>query len=107
MTFKSIIDRIEQGGLTGDEIASYRNFCAVWLYRFYEEVGNLGAKAAFWMTANRENYKSQAECERAWDATEEGQTLIKKKNTIKGLEHVQEVLTSQWFAINKEARVHG
>ncbi|RJQ33863.1 hypothetical protein C4568_03620 [Candidatus Parcubacteria bacterium] len=104
MEFKQIINRVEQGGLSGDEIASYRNFCAVWLYRFYEEVGNLSAKAAVWMTANRENYKSQAECERAWDATEEGQTLTRKKNTIKGLEHIQEVLTSQHFMLTKELK---
>lgn len=105
--FRTIVDRLEQGNLTPDEIASYRSYCAAWLYRFYEEVGSLSAEGALWLTANRnlkDRYKSQAECERAWEATESGQKLIKKKALIKGVEHVQEVLTSLWFQTNKELR---
>lgn len=105
MTLKDIIARLQQGNLTPDEIAEFRSFVAVWLYRYYEEKGTLSAKAALWMTAQRSEYKSQAECERAWDATEDGQKLILKSNVIKGLEHIQEVLTSAWFAVNKEYQI--
>jgi hypothetical protein len=63
------------------------------------------AEQALWCAANRSEYKSQAECERAFDAQEEGQVLIKKKNLIKGLEHIQEVLTSQWFALTREQKI--
>lgn len=103
-TFKEIVDRLVEGNLGGDEIASYRSFCAAWLYRYYEELGQLSSTAALWLTGNREKYKSQAECERAWEATEQGQRQILVKNLIRGLEHVQETLTSLYFMAEKEAK---
>lgn len=104
MNFTLIISRLEQGSLTGDEIAEFRSFCAAWLFRYYEQYGKCLSFGARWKTGTRERYKSMAECERAYEATDEGKKEIRLKCRIKGVEAVQEVLTSLWFQVNKEAR---
>lgn len=101
MTLHDIVSRIEDGDLTPSEVDNYRNYCAVWLFRYYEEYGKVSSQAALWLTANRENYKSQAEAERAWDSTEQGQRQTLVKNLIKGVEHIQDVLTSQHFQLTR------
>lgn len=107
MNFKEIIDRMERGGLTPDEISAYRNHCAGWLFTLNTQYGELVALSALWITANRENYKSHAECERAWEAREEGQKQIKLKYQIKGIEHIQDALETNWFLLNRERKEAG
>jgi len=102
MTFHDVIRRIDQGNLTGDEIVEFRNFCAIWLFRFNEEYGQLAGKAALWQTGNEEAYKSQAACERAWEATEDGQKQIKLKYQIRAIEHIQDALETNWFLVTRE-----
>lgn len=101
MSLHTIVERIELGNLTPDEVDSYRNYLAVWLFRYFEEYGQVSSESALWLTANREKYKSQAEAERAWDAQDRGQRQILLKNLIKGLEHLQDVLTSQHFQLTR------
>lgn len=104
MSLHTIIERIEQGDLAPHEVDMFRNYCAVWLFRYYEEYGTLCAESALWLTANRDQYKSQAEAERAWDAQERGQRQILVKNLVKGIEHIQEVLTSQHFQLTRASK---
>lgn len=103
--FKDIVDRIEGGDLSGEEISSFRGFCSVWLFRYYEMRGKLKAEGALWMTGNKDKYSSQAACERAWEATESGQELIKVSHTINGLEKINEFLTSLYFQTNREMQL--
>lgn len=105
MNFTDIVDRIEQGNLSPSEITEYRGFCATWLFRYYEMRGKLKAERALWQTANRNSYKSMAECERAWDSIESGQELLKITETVNGLERVSEFLTSLYFQTNKEMQL--
>lgn len=101
MTLHTIVERIELGNLTPDEVDDFRNHIAVWLFRYYEEYGEVSSQGALWLTANRDKYKSQAEAERAWDATDRGQRQTLVKNLIKGVEHIQDVLTSQHFQLTR------
>jgi hypothetical protein len=104
MSLHNIVQRIETGNLSPDEVDSYRNYLAVWLFRYYEEYGQVSSQGALWQTANAEKYKSQAACEKGWDSTEWGQRQTLLKNLIKGLEHLQDVLTSQHFQLTRAAK---
>lgn len=99
---KEIIDRLELGQLGGAEIADYRNYCAAWLARFNREYGELVATGAGWITANRDNYKSHAECERAWQATPQGAREIELKYQIRALEHVSDALLTNHMLLQRE-----
>lgn len=102
--FPEIQSRLLEGNLYGDEIAAYRSYLAVMLARGYEKYAGSLSSRAEWTTEHRSEYKSQAECERAWEATDAGKEETITKWTIKAYEAVQEVLTSLWFQINKEER---
>lgn len=102
MTFKDITNRLEEGNLTENEIVEFKNFCAVWLYRINEQYGQLCSNAALWQTAHREDYKSQAECERAWQATQDGQNQTKFKYQIRAIEYISETLSTNWFLKQRE-----
>jgi hypothetical protein len=104
MNFKSIQERLLEGNLYGDEVASYRNYIAVMLARAYEKYAGSLSFRAEWTTEHRAEYKSQAECERAWEATGPGKEETTLKWTIKAYEALSEVLTSLWFQLNKEER---
>lgn len=105
LTFKEISIRLAENNLTPDEITHFRSFCASWLFRFYETYGSVVSLGAVWQTEHRQDYKSQAETERAWLATEEGSEETKLKNRIKGVEALQEVLTSLYYQTNREMRL--
>jgi len=104
LTFKEIVDRVSEGNLGGDEIAHYRNFCASWLFRFNTEYGELVASGAMWQTANQEKHKSQASCERAWQATPEGQKEIRLKYKIRGIEHINDALLTNHMLLQRELK---
>lgn len=106
--FPEIQRRLLEGNLHGDEVASYRNYIAVMLARAYEAYASALSFGAVWTTEHRSEYKSQAECERAYEATEAGRKETVIKWTIRAYEAVQEVLTSLHFSLSKEEKgVHG
>lgn len=107
MTFKTITDRIEQGNLSPNEVSEYRNFCAVWLFRLNTEYGALVSESAQWQVAKGDEFKSQAACERAWEATEKGQRQTALKYQIRGVEHIQDALETNWFLLNRELKEAG
>lgn len=107
MNFKTIADSLETGNLHGDTIVAYRNFCAAWLARFNTEYGELVAKSALWQTAQREKYKSMAECERAWQATDDGQREISLKYQIKSIEHISDGLLTNHLHLQREMKDAG
>lgn len=102
MTFKDINERIGKGGLTENEIDEYRRYCATWLFTLNEQYGESLAQSALWLTTNRESYKSYAEAERAWEATSVGQSQIKTKYLIKGIEAITDALEGTWFLRQRE-----
>jgi hypothetical protein len=103
MSFKEIQDRLLEGNLHGEEVASYRNYIAVMLARAYEQYAGCLSSGAEWKTEHRKEYGSQAECERAYEAGP-GKEEITLKWTIRAYESVQEVLTSLWFQLTREER---
>jgi hypothetical protein len=108
MNLHDIVNRIELGDLTPYEVDNFRNYCAVWLFRYFEEFGEVSSQGALWQTANADNYKSQAACEKAWKASERGQRETLVKNLIQGVEHIQNVLTSQHFQLTRAMKeTHG
>lgn len=102
MTFKEIADDMASGSLDENTIDTYRRYCASWLFTLNEQYGRCLAEAAQWLTLNRENYKSYAEAERAWEATERGQLQIKSKYQIRGIEAIVDALTATWFLRQRE-----
>lgn len=105
MTLKTIQDRLLEGDMFGDEIASSRSYIAVMLARGYEAYARCLSLRAEWTTTNRDQYKSQAECERAYEATDAGKEETVIKYSLKAYEAIQEVLTSLWFQINREEKL--
>lgn len=105
MTFPEIADRLREGNLTPDEVSLYRQKCAGELYFMYEQYGKCLSFGAEWMTAKREEYKSQAECERAYAASGPGKEETTLKYKIKGVEALESVLTSLYFQTNKEMQM--
>lgn len=105
LTFKDISSRLAENNLTPDEIADFRSYCASWLFRLYEQYGRLVSSGAAWQTEKRDGYKSQAETERAWLATEEGNAETETKYRIRGVEAMQDVLTSLYYQTNREMRI--
>lgn len=104
MNFETIQDRLLEGNLHGEEVATFRNYVAVWLSYFYEQRGKSKVQGAIWIHGHRDDHKSHAACERAWETTEAGQNLTLLDERIRGYEKVFEVLTSLWFQLNKEER---
>lgn len=104
MTFPEIQSRLLEGNLHGDEVAAFRSYIAVMLARAYEVYASCLSFGATWTTEHRPEYKSQAECERAYEATEAGKKETTVKWTIRAYEAVQEVLTSLWFQLAKEEK---
>lgn len=104
MTTRDIADRMLDGELNENEIDEYRRFCAATLFTLNERYGTLKAGAARWMTQNRTVYGSQAETERAWEATEAGQSMIKAKYEIQGVEALSDALEGAWFLRQREWR---
>lgn len=108
ITFERIAKRMSEGELIESEIDAYRRYAAAWLFYLNEQSGKLSATSAFWLTEHRSEYKSQAEAERAWEATKEGQTLIKTKARIKGIEALTDALAGTWFLRQREWKeTHG
>lgn len=102
MTFPQIAKRVASGDLTETEIDEYRRFCASWLFTLNATVGNLLGAMAVWLTQHRQEYKSQAEAERAFEATEHGQRLIQTKYRIRGIEALVSALEGTWFLRQRE-----
>lgn len=107
MTFTSIAEDLRNGIDSPELVQTYRNFCASWMYTLHNQYGQLKAEAAVWLTKHREEYKSYAECERAWDATEQGTKKIEIKHTLEGLHELQEALKSQHYLLMREWRARG
>lgn len=105
--FSQIADELKLGIDSPELVSRYMSFLAGWMYTLHSQYGKLKAEAAEWLTRNRDKYKSYAECERAWDATEDGKLLIKLKHRIQGIEHLQDALKSQHFLLNREWRDRG
>lgn len=102
MTFETIAQRIIAPDLSEVEIDDYRRFCASWLFTLNETYGRLQAAAALWVTKDREKYGSQAETERAWEATKEGQQMIKTKYRIRAVEALSDALEHTYWLRNRE-----
>lgn len=107
MTFAEISARMASDSLTETEIDEYRRYCASWLFTLNEQYGRCLAEAAQWLTLNRENYKSYAEAERAWEATERGQLQIKSKYQIRGIEALVDALEGTYWLRSREWKEAG
>lgn len=104
MNILTIVAEMEQGLVSPINIVGYRNHIASCLYHLHIEYGQVKSQAALWLTANRDKFKSQAECERAWEAGTRGQRQIALKHEIEALGHIQESLATNWFLLNREAK---
>lgn len=102
MKFETIAIRLQKDDLSESEIDQYRRFCGAWIFTLNTEYGNLIARMAIWLTMHRGEYKSQAEAERAFEATKDGQRMIKVKYRIRAVEALSEALTSAWFLKQRE-----
>jgi hypothetical protein len=104
MNLKNIVDSLEKGNLSPEEVKDAIGYCSAILARSYFTAGSLAAEASQWIVAKGDQYKSLAATERAWEATEQGQKEIKLKHRIKGVEAIREALTTNWFFFNRDAK---
>jgi len=107
LTFKEIAERMASESLDENSIDEYRRYCASWLFTLNEQYGRYLAEAAQWLTHNRESYKSYAECERAWEATEKGAASIKAKYQIRGIEALVDALEGTYWLRSREWKEAG
>lgn len=72
--------------------------------RLSDEMGELEQDEAHYFVDERESHKSDKACQRAFDATDEGQRLIYLKRHLKGLEQQLNALSSLINVANNQAR---
>lgn len=72
--------------------------------RFSDEMGELEQDEANYFVDEREGHKSDKSCQRAFDATDEGQRLIFLKRKTKGTQEVLNALASYIAVANNQAR---
>jgi len=102
--FGQIVKQMEDGNMTPRDISDARNFVAAWLSRMRFEMGRLAAQRAKSVDHFRPNYRSLAETERAWEATELGQSEAELHHQIKALEGIFTALETNWFLLTHEAK---
>lgn len=102
--FGPVIAQMEAGNMTPREVSEARNLVAACLSRMRWEMGVLAAKRAKAVDQFRPNYKSLAETERAWEATELGQVEAQLHHQIKALEGMFSALETNWFLLQGEAK---
>lgn len=102
--FSRIAQLMEQGNMTPREVSEGRNLVAAYLSRMRWVMGTLAARRARTVTQWRDSYKSMAETERAWEATEAGQQEVELHHQIKALEQLASALETNWFLLQSEAR---
>lgn len=103
VNFTDIVQAMERGDMTPREISDGRNRIGAELARLRWRYGQLVAKRAKYVSARRDNYKSMAETERAWEATDEGQIELQMHHQIKALEGLLSALETNWFLLQGEA----
>lgn len=89
---------------TPGEAAEKRIILSEEYSRLSDEMGELEQKVAMYFVTHRVDYKSDTACERAFDATEDGQRLIFLHRRTKGLEKEISALNSYLRTKENEAR---
>lgn len=95
---------MEQGQMTPREVSESRNKIAAELARLRWRYGKLAAQRARYVVAHKGSYKSLAETERVWEATDDGQIELQLQHQIKALEALLGALETNWFLLQNEAR---
>lgn len=104
MTLPEIVTNLEKGLMPPEQVVEARNYVASLLYKHNIEYGKLSASCAQWIISEQEKFKSHAAVERAWEASEDGQKMVRAKYAIRALEHISESLATNWFLYNREAK---
>lgn len=102
--FSMIVRSMEKGDMTPKEISDGRARISAEAARLRWRYGKLAAQRAKYVVANKGYYKSMAETERVWEATDEGQIEIQIHHQIKALEILLEALATLWFLQQNEAK---
>lgn len=90
--------------LTPSEVDRYRRFLAGWAALKHAQYGKLRVARANWTTQKRDEFKSIAETERNWEATEDGNTFIALHEQLKAVDLLLGVLESTHFLLQAEAK---
>lgn len=102
--FGEIAAQLERGDLTPREVSTARNLVAAYLSRMRWVMGTLSARRAKTVSQWRNDYKSMAETERAWEATDAGQQEVRLHHQIKALEQLAGALETNWFLLQGEKK---
>lgn len=102
--FRPIVRAMETGDMTPKEISDGRARISAELARMYWRYGRLAAQRAKFVVNSKGSYKTMAETERVWEATENGQIDTQLKYEIKGLEALLDGLETMWFNVQNEAK---
>lgn len=97
---------MESGQMTPREVSEGRNRVAAELARLRWRYGSLCAKRARFVVAQKGSFKSMAETERVWEATDEGQVEVKLHHQLKALEVILDALETNWFLIQGESKTN-
>lgn len=102
--FGQIASQMEEGNMTPKEVSDARNLVAAYLARMQWVMGTLAARRAKTVTEFRDSYKSMAETERAWEATDAGQQELMLHHQIKALEQLASALETNWFLLQSQSK---
>lgn len=90
--------------LSPHEVNTFRMFLATWAARKHAQYGRLKSKRADYITAKREDYKSIAETERAWEAGEDGKEYLNLHEQLKAVQLLIDCLESTHFLLQQEVK---
>lgn len=86
------------------EVVKYKTYLTAWVARKRNEYGQYKKQRANFIVGEREKYKSYAECERAWEATEHGNKYLQLHEQIKAVELLIDDLKTTYFNYRSELK---
>lgn len=103
--FTELAEQLEAGTIqTPKEVSDWRAKTSAYLSRMRWQIGTLQARRARTVVEHRDEYKSLADAERAWTATDAGQQEIMLHHQIRALEQHAASLDKLWWNLQGEAR---
>lgn len=104
MDIESIAKQIETGDLSPKQVADFESLLSGWYARKRVQYGQLEALSVRYFVENRSSHKTVAEVERAWQATDYGQSEIRLKRECEAIDRLIGAVRTQWFLGQGEAK---
>ena len=104
MNFDDIIEDLHNNHVGEHNVTRYRSYVAAALARLYFEKGELEILRANFTMENKAELKTIANIDRHFEATKEGNELIRIENRIKGGQRISDALEGLYWDLNRERK---